>query len=356
MKTRVVVGCPGSGKSTYAAKIANSLLPSETLILSYSKSASRGIAKKAGTDYRSSTIHSLCFHDMEIKSQQMFLDKQVDELCNRLRISAPNKSFDKYDPDTHFIEVYNFARNRATDIYEAYYNYEDLKFTFAEYVSYVEALKKYKETFDLYEFYDLLEFYDPTSAPKNLLIDESQDLSLALIGALEKLIRNGTKNLWMLGDPTQSIYTYSGSDPKLMYRFEGEEEFLEQSYRCPKAVTKLAKTIFPDVKFLPTSEEGEITRATTIPEDAGLVLVRTNYIRYKILKSYDFLDKNKVMTMHKSKGMQDKHVVIINERTRRVVSSFENDPEPENRVLFTAITRSQNKLTIIDGARPNAIF
>ena len=353
MNTRIIIGCPGAGKSTYLAKIAKGLDPKDTLILSYSKPAAASIAQKAGPKYRSSTIHALCFHSLEAIPQQMLRGKQIDSFCEWLGIDPPSSGYDAYDPSIHFLEIYDYARTSGQDVFKAYFKYkENVEFSFTEYVRMVQALLKYKEAHGLYEFHDLLDHFDPVSAPSNLLIDEAQDLSFTLVRALEKLVKCGVKRIWMVGDPMQSIYTYSGADPKYLYHFGGREEFLDQSYRCPAAVVNKAKKLFANAKFKPTDEAGEVVNENRVPEDADMVLTRTNYIRYRVIKKFGISPK-KVITMHRAKGLQADHVVIINSKTRRVRISTEIEPESEARVLYTAITRAKKKLTIVDGKNPN---
>lgn len=349
---KVIEGCPGAGKSTFIANTAKSLNPNNTLILSYSRSAAASIAQKAGKSYRSSTIHSMCFHDLGATPQQIMQGRQVDEFCKLIKVPIPNDGYDRYDPSIHQYEIYNYARTAGIDPLEAYFRYGDLvDFTFSEYVYFVKSLYRYKEAFGLYEFHDLLEKFNPTDGPENLLIDEAQDNSHSITSALEKLVIKGVKRLWLVGDPNQSIYTYSGADPKWMYHFGGVEEFLDQSYRCPAAVVRKAKSLL-DAKFEPTEVHGEVSLESSIPMGAGMVLVRTNYLRHKLIKQLG-LNKDLISTIHKAKGSQADHVVLYNATTRRVRVSTEIDPIAEKRLLYTAITRTKKKLTIVEGKNPN---
>jgi superfamily I DNA/RNA helicase len=252
----------------------------------------------------------------------------------------------------HQFEVYSWARTTGEDPIAAYFRFSDVvEFSFSEYVFFVKSLYKFKEVYGVYEFHDLLDNYNPTSAPDNLLIDESQDLSFSLSRAIEKIVARGVKKMWLVGDPNQAIYTYSGADPKWMYHFGGREKFLEQSYRCPAPVVILAKSLL-DARFLPTPEPGEVTREVSLPEKFDMLLVRTNFLRHK-LSVRTGIDKRRIMTIHKAKGMQGDHVVVYNSTTRKVRASTEVDEVAEKRVLYTALTRARKKLTIIEGSHPN---
>lgn len=326
--------------------------PKDTLILSYSRSAAATIAAKAGREYKASTIHSLCFHDMGAVPQQIMMGRQIDDFCKYIGIDPPNSGYDRYDPTLHPFEVYSYARTTGTDPIEIYFRFSDIaEFSLSEYIYFVKSLYEYKKEMGLYEFHDLLERFNPTDAPRNLLIDEAQDNSFALTKAIEKLVVAGVQKVWMVGDPNQAIYTYSGADPKWMYHFGGDEEFLEQSYRCPSPVVNLAVSLLP-ARFTPRDGDGKIERDNSVPKNANLILVRTNYIRHKLLRQTG-LDPKKVMTIHKAKGMEAGHVVLYNATTRRVRASTELDPTAEKRVIYTAITRAREKLTIVEGKVPN---
>lgn len=352
LTTKVVVGCPGSGKSTFLARIAGTLPPNNTLILSYSRSASASIAEKAGPNYKSSTIHALCFHNVGATPQQMLRGRQIDEFCKRIKVPPVRKEHDGYNPYMHRFEVYDWARTTGADVYESYFRFSDMvDFTFIEYAFFVKALLKYKDVYGGYEFHDLLNKFSPEEAPENLLIDEAQDNSYSLTMAVEKLVMKGVKRLWIVGDPNQAIYTYSGADPKYMNHFGGDEQFLDQSYRCPCSVVIKAKTLLP-AEFKPTDSMGEVTRESNFPDKFDMVLVRTNFLKKRLSERVG-IPLDKISTIHKAKGKQANHVVLYNTTTRKVRSSYEIDPVAEKRVMYTAITRAREKLTIFDGGFPN---
>ena len=349
MNVDVVIGCPGSGKSTYLARLARTLPPEDTLILSYSRSAARSIARKAGPDYRSSTIHAMCFRDLGLRAEQV-----LNGFIACRDIGYPLVQIDGYNPSIHPFDIYSYARTTQTDIHDTYFEFS-VEYPFTEYAAFVNALLKYKKLYGLYEFHDMLSHYQPTSAPKHLLVDESNDNSKSITEALEKLVIQGVKRLVMAGDPNQSIFMYAGADPTLMHYFGGKETFLDQSYRCPKEIVKMAKRIVPGARFKPTGDPGHVAYADRPPLNADVILVRTNYLKKQLCGRYN-IDPIKVMTFHKSKGLQFDHVALLNSRTQKVIQSMEENKDAELKVLYTAVTRSKEKLTIIDGRHGYPIF
>jgi DNA helicase-2/ATP-dependent DNA helicase PcrA len=77
---------------------------------------------------------------------------------------------------------------------------------------------------------------------RHLLVDEAQDLN-PLQHALVDLLRSGRDDLFLVGDPSQAIYSFNGADPSLLIdvetRFPGVEVVrLPVNHRCtPQIVT-----------------------------------------------------------------------------------------------------------------------
>ncbi len=79
---------------------------------------------------------------------------------------------------------------------------------------------------------------------RHLFVDEMQDLSDAQYRLL-RLLAGDTPDLFVVGDPNQSVYGWNGADPELLHRMT--EEFagtrvvrLETNHRCTTPVVQLA--------------------------------------------------------------------------------------------------------------------
>ncbi|MCF7811982.1 ATP-dependent helicase [bacterium] len=89
----------------------------------------------------------------------------------------------------------------------------------------------------------------------HLLVDEYQDINAAQFRLIELLSRNSRNGLFAVGDDAQSIYSFRGSDPKFILRFD--KDFpgaymppYAHSRRCPKQImldaSRVLKTYYAD--------------------------------------------------------------------------------------------------------------
>lgn len=102
----------------------------------------------------------------------------------------------------------------------------------------------------------------PPYAPEVLMLDEAQDFS-RLEMALALKWGESCREMVIVGDPDQNLYTWRGSDARAFTSWEADGEIvLEQSYRVPGAVHRLATrwiTMLEDrrpVEYRPRDEEG----------------------------------------------------------------------------------------------------
>ena len=80
-----------------------------------------------------------------------------------------------------------------------------------------------------------------------LLVDEFQDTNLAQFAVLEKLAEEH-KNICVVGDDDQSIYSWRGAVPYILERFEQTFDsakiiYLEQNYRCTNVILGAANRL-----------------------------------------------------------------------------------------------------------------
>jgi DNA helicase-2/ATP-dependent DNA helicase PcrA len=147
-------------------------------------------------------------------------------------------------------------------------------------------------------------------------IDEAQDLSSLQWLAVFEATANAERQ-YVAGDDDQAIYRWAGADVKMFMTLEGERKVLEQSYRLPRRIHRLATLMAAQIKqrvpkeFKPRDEDGEIHRHATVEgldlsKDGWLWLVRN---RYLISGLRDHLDQAGVVY-----GMHGRSSIIDNER------------------------------------------
>ena len=222
------------------------------------------------------TLHSLTFHAMNYKANQMFgridqrkFNKKYGYNVNRCEVGtgkvAPTK-------DSMYLDFYDMERSGAltskqmveADIELGYYH------------QLVRNYEEYKAQQCLVDFFDCLIKYvqEGDSLPvKVVMIDEAQDITALQWRVIDKAFAKAEKII-IAGDENQSIYSYSGARPDFLIdlakRFPVEH--LSVSYRIPQSVYRLAKGITnfigdkTDKPFNPRLEnpEGNIIQITDI--------------------------------------------------------------------------------------------
>jgi DNA helicase-2/ATP-dependent DNA helicase PcrA len=80
-----------------------------------------------------------------------------------------------------------------------------------------------------------------------LIIDEAQDLSPLQWRLVEQLALR-SQRCFLAGDDDQAIYTWAGADVDSFLNFAGQIKVLEQSYRVPAKIHKLANAVVHRIK------------------------------------------------------------------------------------------------------------
>ena len=132
----------------------------------------------------------------------------------------------------------------------------------------------------------------PLSQYDLVAVDEAQDLNRMQIEIVRRLVRPGGRMV-AVGDRRQAIYLFRGSDSAAIDRIAATFQVpaenmlpLSITYRCARAIVKLAQTIVPVIQAAPNAPEGAVIRraATTRAldetiagwEPGDMVLCRAN--------------------------------------------------------------------------------
>jgi superfamily I DNA/RNA helicase len=105
---------------------------------------------------------------------------------------------------------------------------------------------------------------------KDVIIgDESQDWSPSKMALVRKFLKPRGR-LIIVGDDRQAIYGFAGADAEAMPRMIREMDMtvlpLSVTWRCPKAVVRLAQQLVPDIEAAPEAAEGEVIHTNDIAE------------------------------------------------------------------------------------------
>jgi superfamily I DNA/RNA helicase len=193
------------------------------------------------------------------------------------------------------------------------YNRELLDFSIFELELFRRTFELYKRTNLLYDFTDMLiRFKNQGIKPELdvLFVDEAQDLCALQWQIIEQLAQH-SKITYIAGDDDQAIFRWSGADIEYFIDLSKQHptKVLEQSYRVPDVIHKLANNLIKEVKtrvtkaYKPTLEKGKVEFISSIEdidfsEGEWLVLVRNIYminnaIEYLRLSGYTYESRYK---------------------------------------------------------------
>lgn len=247
---------------------------------------------------------------------------------------------------------------------------------------------------------------------KYIIIDEYQDTSYIRFKLINELINKTDANLMVVGDDFQSIYRFTGCDLSLFLDFksyfpEAKIMKIQNTYRNSQELIKIAgdfvmknkkqiykklhsnKTLDNPIKIIyyndiKKSFKELILKIHNETFQSILVLGRNNndinlilddelnlengniiYKKYPDIKMY-------YLTIHKSKGLEEENVIIINlenkilgfpnqikdDKVLRFVSR-NNDKYPyseERRLFYVALTRTKNYVYLLVPNKNQSVF
>jgi len=317
---KIIYGPPGTGKTYYLMneleKFLEKVDPSKIGYFTFSKNAaqegkSRAMEKFNLTDkdlpyFR--TLHSLCFNLLGLKKENVMQEKDYRDLGKDIQIEFEGIRYDNdHEGVLHskdpYISLISLARNKRISPLELYNrNGNNYNITYDKLEIINKELYRYKKQKGLIDFIDMLEkFLDKGESPKFevIFVDEAQDLSLIQWDIVKKLEKSSKKSI-IAGDDDQAIYKWNGAYPENFINLEGEKIILQQSYRVPKKIFKVADDIIKKVKnrvqknWIPKEDLGDVKyhwelEKVKLSKGEWLILARTNLFLEKV--AY-YLDQN----------------------------------------------------------------
>ena len=337
MHRHIVIGPPGTGKTTFLKNKVNELVknnicsPREIGYFSFTVKAAEEIRDRVVNDSSYTkdelkqeypyfcTLHSLAYRQLQLKQSQIMDDYDYEDLSrltgheyvnkmkkgNGVDISMPtakseyqdliNLAYAKYpDDDDRLIKVF---RDTTLNNYGARNMIEQMDLD----------LRKFKEDRDKFEYVDyFIQFLKKRNPPrlKYLFIDEAQDLSKQQWRIVDMLQEeSGALETYVAGDDDQAIFRWAGADIEHFIDMAHDSNNtiipLTQSYRIPISVhtlaTKLAQSISQRIpkEYNPREEEGVRKVLNIRPLNKGLkegnwlILCRTHEIVKQVCESLE---------------------------------------------------------------------
>lgn len=295
----IIQAVAGSGKTTTIIE-ATKLIPQdkESVFLAFNKSIANELKERLPENIRSCTLHSLglsMFYNNTNSRPQIKYDK-LQKLIEQSLVENNINNAGEYSARYGFLKkIIPLIKATLID-YTKYEELEDLKIQYSidgelddKNISLIkEVLNKCKQVVEYIDFDDMIwipivnEFSSKTY--DWVFVDETQDLNKSQLELVKKIC-NGHTRIVAVGDRKQSIYAFRGANIQSMddfkEHFNADELPLSISYRCPKKVVELAKSIVDEIETFDDAKEGvveSISFEKTIQKakDGDLVLCRTN--------------------------------------------------------------------------------
>lgn len=313
-KTEIIIAGPGVGKTTELLNRVEDALgqgvpPVEIAFFSFSTTAvNEGLNRiTQRLPYRKNqfryfkTLHAMAFSLLGINTQQVISYKLLSTFAkdNDLKISAIDyrTGIKKYQtPDMILLGQLESARMLGLSVRDYFIKFKIEEPSIARAEEIDSKYTQFKLAHGVIDFTDMILLANKSDFDtphfQYMFIDEAQDLSTQQWMFVERLAKNAD-HVVIVGDERQAIADFAGADVDYFLNLKGKITTLNQSYRVPRNIYKLArrverhmiKTRNADWKPRPLdfqeTEAGEIHYINDIPlremaRGSWLLLTRTN--------------------------------------------------------------------------------
>lgn len=309
-KTNIIVGPPGTGKTTALMGIIDELLqhgtaPNRICFLSFTRKAANEARMRAAAKFgfdndqllHFRTIHSLCFQQLGLSRKDIMGFSDYCDIAKAIGISITNRVASEdgivsaMSKGDRLLFTENLARVNGISCREQWERLGNEDFYLEELVQVEETLAKYKLVNSKQDFTDMVDMFlqvKPLPDIDYLIVDEAQDLA-SNQWQVVKLLSTCVKETFVAGDDDQAIFKWAGADVETFIDLEGESWVLDQSYRIPGSIKPLAENIISKVSkrrdkdWYPREVQGSIEYCGTIHEinmsqGTWLVLARNSFL------------------------------------------------------------------------------
>lgn len=342
----IIFGPPGTGKTTFGMgfvedQLSKGIRPDEIAYLAFTKKAATEARTRAQSRFDLApkelpyfkTIHSFCFHQLNLNTNAMMQKNNWVELGDILGLEVSGQSLNEeayslgmpLGDRLFFLD--NLARIKQESLASVINDTIDDDISLHELQLVSKTLKQYKQKHNLLDFTDILErYFAAGSVPKlkALFVDEAQDLSKLQWAVIHKIAEN-VGEIYAAGDDDQAIYRWAGASVDDFARLRGQQRVLERSFRVPDAVHNLAIRVSSNIsgrvpkRFYSSGTPGYVRFCFTVDDldlSTGdwLLLARNSYL----LKEYERVCEQNGFPYESPtrKPLQSKALLAIKDWTR----------------------------------------
>jgi len=277
------IGSPGCGKTTHLLNIIDELLthgesPNHIGFVTFTTAGVNEAKSRARRRFNLpatafpyfKTLHALAFSLLALDRTQVFAGRQVKTFADMVGMRITGGDYYGYATvDDQIMFLINLANTRETDLHTVWMEHKRQmpKVRWEKLAIIYDKYTRFKSANGLFDFNDMLILAKDCDPPQlhTLIVDEAQDLSKLQWDFVQQL-KTGARNVLIAGDDKQCIHKYGGAEPELFVGIGDKTYNLEQSYRVPITIQKLADRIISNVKikhdvtWKPRDEEGFVIR------------------------------------------------------------------------------------------------
>jgi DNA helicase II / ATP-dependent DNA helicase PcrA len=293
-KTRLVVGPPGTGKTTELLRRVDEMLgrgvpPEDIAFIAFTRKAANEAKHRAMEKFRFTseqlpwfrTLHSLAFNRLGIQRTQVLGVKDYIAICGPLGLHITLKGINEdgtlsgLSKGDRLLFTEMMARARMCPLKEYWEMLPNEDIYWWELERLERTIKQYKESQGKIDFIDMIyRFCEAGQMPnyEALIVDEAQDLSTVQWKMVSRLAFKA-KEVHIAGDDDQAIFRWAGADVEAFQEYPHNDMLvLPQSYRVPKKVQEIADVIIGRVDsripkaWAPRDVDGEVHYVRTLDD------------------------------------------------------------------------------------------